>query len=708
MYRFLASINFYLLLFVSITAQDFVKRPFQFKAEIDIPIYTIPQYQIAKSTFDEDENSKFKTKKIASKIPTELDVIQFGTSLEQKHNRITRFGVFADGAEAMSFIFSNSELPAGSNLYAYSGDGRIVKGPFNRHHVFNGVLLIDFIQADTVFFELRESIHQKPAQLQLESIGYSSNNKFKDGRYGLAGDCNIDINCDKDDFVQQVKNAVVRLLIDNRDYCSGALINNTAIDGKVYVLTANHCVSNNFTAERTIFYFNYESPYCNGPDKEYLTISNAQLIATSNKLDFSLLEISQELDFRYKPYFAGWNVSGDMPGDVYSIHHPEGDVKKISYDEDELSIADFGVGYDDQAHWLIWEWDGGTTEGGSSGGPLFDNNNMIIGDLSGGFADCDDPVRDYYQMIHLAWDKYSDSTEQLKNWLDPIDSNITRLGGYDPYLSIRLTADTLSNIAATDETQATKVDGWGYLSGHSSLNGISFAEKFELNETKSIIGFLIHVAKSYVINDTASVEFNIYAGDEAPTQKLVSKELPMDYFQEGNLSYVEFANTTDLNSNFFISYTLNYTNPLDTFAVYHSSSASINSAFVDSGNGFEAFTNYNPDSWSTALDIRPILYDSISTDTIVVQPNVNDAFVIYPNPVTNTEINFAFKEYTREKLRADIYDISGKKMNEISIPSNVKSYTTNVSNLTNGVYFVTLTINASAYEQKLIIQTITK
>ena len=63
--------------------------------------------------------------------------------------------------------------------------------------------------------------------------------------------------------------------------------------------------------------------------------------------------------------FSGWDRNGSPSiGTPTVIHHPSGDVKKISIDNESASD-------DDEFNWFVDDWDVGTTEGGSSGAPLY-------------------------------------------------------------------------------------------------------------------------------------------------------------------------------------------------------------------------------------------------------------------------------------------------------------------------------------------------
>ncbi|MFC2152397.1 trypsin-like peptidase domain-containing protein, partial [Bacteroidota bacterium] len=256
--------------------------------------------------------------------------------------------------------------------------------------------------------------------------------------FGDSGNCNININCDNDDLWQLLKHSVCKITY-NGWLCSGALINNTKQDGYPYLLTANHCINSPYDASSAVFYFNYESLDCTNTDgRKDQTISSSTIVATppQKTLDFSLLELSTNPPPEYHPYFAGWNRDVLDPQEVTSIHHPRGDIKKITKSYDGATTGDYGEGYNEYAHWWIDEWDEGTTEGGSSGSPLFDKDGRIIGDLTGGDASCSYNYNDYYQQFYHSWKDFSDSTDQLKPWLDPNNSETVSLLGYLPYDSM--------------------------------------------------------------------------------------------------------------------------------------------------------------------------------------------------------------------------------------------------------------------------------
>jgi hypothetical protein len=265
------------------------------------------------------------------------------------------------------------------------------------------------------------------------------------------------VNCTEGDYWQLVKPSVVRIFTTTY-YCTGVLVNNTAYDGTPYVLTAEHCLSSQYYANRTVFLFNYESAECFGSDGPLdMSLEGSQIRTYGDSVDFSLLEMDHTPPASYGVYYAGWDRGSMQTSGTASIHHPFGDVKKVSIDEQIPDIpAQPGdvpyAGLEDyhyDSFWWIRQWDVGSTEGGSSGGPLFNQARRVIGMLSGGNAACGDSIGydseterviynlapnfdDYYTQFGLAWDLEEDKGNALKPWLDPANTGVQVLDGYNP------------------------------------------------------------------------------------------------------------------------------------------------------------------------------------------------------------------------------------------------------------------------------------
>ena len=362
--------------------------------------------------------------------------------------QVWRIGFWSPDARGLGLIFDRFDLNDGEKVFVYSPGKKQVLGAFTCGNMNkNKTLAVRPLANDSIIIEFQFKTNRKNV-LHIESViydylGINSAISTKDEWYNASGPCNVDINCTEGQDWQIEKNAVCRELIYKSDHgyselCTGVLLSNTSETDTPYLLTSNHCIENNLHAENTLFVFQYESPYCDGPDGFVIkSISGSELKATSENLDFTLVELNKIPPITYNPVYAGWSISDLQPENSVSIHHPSGDVKKISVDNDPAVVASYSD-FDDNAFWNILQWDIGTTENGSSGAPLFDQDHRVIGSLSGGDAHCGSSINDYFLRLTNAWDDYGSSGEQLKFWLDPENTGATSINQRDPYLAVEI------------------------------------------------------------------------------------------------------------------------------------------------------------------------------------------------------------------------------------------------------------------------------
>jgi len=168
------------------------------------------------------------------------------------------------------------------------------------------------------------------------------------------------------------------LIFKNYEICSGSLINTTAGDYQPYFFTANHCLSSSdaITAPNLnfwSFYWQYEAPTCTNAVPTTRSTSGATLLANNSVSDFALLKLTENPRYAngVATYYLGWDRSGGSGTGGAGIHHPNGDIKKLSlYTITPLS-TDYG-GNSVNSNGFFWRvtWSDGTTEGGSSGSSL--------------------------------------------------------------------------------------------------------------------------------------------------------------------------------------------------------------------------------------------------------------------------------------------------------------------------------------------------
>ncbi len=108
-----------------------------------------------------------------------------------------------------------------------------------------------------------------------------------------------------------------------------------------------------------------------------------------------------------------------------------GDIKKLAIDNDPAISSEWENNHPLGSHWYVENWETGSTERGSSGSPLFDQNFRVVGQDHGGngFAPCDSLKGTYYGKFSMSWNYGGSSSTQLKNWLDPNNLGTTTLNG---------------------------------------------------------------------------------------------------------------------------------------------------------------------------------------------------------------------------------------------------------------------------------------
>lgn len=340
---------------------------------------------------------------------------------------ISSFEIQAEKAMSLNFLFTDVQLAEGAVLSVKNKQGKIMLGPYTSlHHTPSQTLATGIVLDSTVVIELKEPRQGGgKSRVVLSRITYGYRSLLKSYGLGNSGACNVNVVCPEGNDWRDEIRSVAMIVEGGFAGCTGALINNTCQDGTPYFLTANHCLSGD--EANWAFLFNWESPSCSLNIDGALnnTVSGAYVRASSSNSDFALLEMFSSPLEVYDPFYAGWNRTGDIPLNETTIHHPAGDVKKISFDYDPVSLSG--------NYWRINDWDVGTTEPGSSGSPLFNDQHQIIGQLYGGLAACSNNDYDEYGRFDISWDFMSASNQQLKSWLDACNTGETYLAGFDPF-----------------------------------------------------------------------------------------------------------------------------------------------------------------------------------------------------------------------------------------------------------------------------------
>ena len=369
------------------------------------------------------------------KIEMAKDVpYRFGTPFEVQYNldnsgvwedvaggRLWRLSIKSEDAYSINLLYDRYVLPEGAELFVYDQEMETVLGAFTSannkiHETFStsptkgDVTILEYFEPGNAAF---------PGEIQINRVVHAYRDIFfnESRGYGDSGSCNNNVNCSEfSDWQNEVRAAAMILTSGGSRLCSGSLINNVRQDMTQYFLTANHCLGGESS---WIFMFNYQSAGCSNQDgPTYQTVQGSTLLANSSGSDFGLLRLTETIPELYDVNYAGWDATGNTPSIPVCIHHPSGDIKKITFDYDNASNAG--------NFWDINSWDDGTTEPGSSGSPLFDgNSHRIVGQLYGGVASCTNWGYDTYGKVSSSWNS------GLGQYLDPDNTGTMVLDGID-------------------------------------------------------------------------------------------------------------------------------------------------------------------------------------------------------------------------------------------------------------------------------------
>jgi len=263
--------------------------------------------------------------------------------------------------------------------------------------------------------------------------------------YDSSFECHQNISCDEGQNFGDEERGVARItmvLEEGIGYCTGSLINNTNRDRIPYFLSAFHC-QDGFTPfyDMWTFDFGYESFSCANPDTEpsFVRVTGCEKVAGHGDSDMLLLRLSGDIPDSTNAFFAGWNrEETHNPEGAVLIHHPRGDIKKVTVENDKVEPYsstlnwDNGITTSENSHYVT-RFDGGTYQGGSSGGPLIDNNGHIIGQLHGGPEDdtlCSIGIG-YHGRLSESWEGGGTPESRLKDWLDPDETGETIVEGVE-------------------------------------------------------------------------------------------------------------------------------------------------------------------------------------------------------------------------------------------------------------------------------------
>ena len=423
-------------------------------------------------------------------------------------NMVWRLRVQSRGAHSLNFGFSQYHMPEGGRMLVYpAGLSRtasqdLIRSFDSSDNKRHGQLWTPIVPGDHAVIEVvvpKERAGELRLRLTSVNHDYVGFDRLaRDGVVqpaGVSGSCNIDVACPAGDNWRDQIRSVGAYSRFGTFYCSGSLVNNTANDQKMYFLTANHCGMGGVDAAASIVvYWNYQNSYCrtpgsaesgaNGDGSLAQNQTGATPLASYSTSDFTLLELDDPANEEFNLYWSGWDRRDITFNGATGIHHPRVAEKRITHSSNPLRIEGYLGGSGTSHLYVFWDKPG-TTEGGSSGSPLYSPEGRVIGQLHGGYASCstDGPVGtnghiDWYGRVNVSWNGGGTNSTRLSNWLDPAGTGAEFIDGLDstptdptlPVAGFTWTAEelTVSFTSTSTDDGDTLTHAWDFGDGNSS------------------------------------------------------------------------------------------------------------------------------------------------------------------------------------------------------------------------------------------------
>ncbi len=410
-------------------------------------------------------------------------------SVNENGDKVWQLHIDYPGAEALSFLFERFHIYGGTTVNIFDNKG------LNLHKTYTTADVLDHGQqnmalcfGDEMTIEIVEPAGAPASDILIDRIvyNYRSTGNPNTQKINESGSCEVNVNCSPvGDAWQEEKRGVARIYVvdaSGAGWCTGNLVNNTAQDCKPLFLTALHCGVSTSAANSNQwkFYFGYEAPTCTNPgtagtlDDNFITgcvrLANSNDNGGDTGSDFLLVQLGSLANeaatittlksSAFNAYWNGWDANTTATTGGAGIHHPAGDIKKISTFSGATTSTSWG-GSVANTHWqLTWTSNSngyGVTEGGSSGSPLFNSAGRQIGTLTGGGSFCNAQTSpDAYGKMSFHWTSNGTPTnEQLKTYLDPSNTGaLTINGSTNPCSPVTPTAP-VANFSASATTVTT-------------------------------------------------------------------------------------------------------------------------------------------------------------------------------------------------------------------------------------------------------------
>lgn len=666
----------------------------------------------------QQEQTQFKSLEFAHKFFVHLRPDNSGVTFISGTMKVWRVGIRSNGAYSLNILFSKFRLPAGAKLFVYNADQTEILGSFTQENNTElNLLPLQPIGGEELIVEYQEPLGADfTGEIEVGEVNHDFVGIFRAAEpRDPAYSCHPNLICYPEDV--QPGSGVVALIINGTTYCTGSLINNTSNDGTPYLITATHCLNNDYNASfladrkydvvagRIVVFFNYDSPLCGtdirGPLQ--MTMASADSILISERHDISLLRLKQTPPKEYQPWYLGWNAGTAPAAPFHGLHHPNGGIKKVAIEEGSLGISSFDdpkYNMEPNSFWVVRDWETASTEGGSSGSPLLDREKRIVGTLTGGVSQCSSTRGpDVYASLQKFWHVNGslENPNPISFYLDPKGSQTMQMNGFNPYASEPFTKS--HNFKTNETPVVTYFQSVPMFATGNTFGYTEFAEEFYVRKQVQLQGvFISSPSTSNILN--LNIRIKVYSGDDGPHQLLYEQPYDYSYRYHNNGSfplaqrdmrnnlenYIRFSRPVTVSGPFYISYSDANGIPAG-FSSFNTDprklgSGIISTAWMKNTTGWVRSSENIENPINTSLLIAPYV---IGSESVEAEPEAEapEMKVYYSG-----EVKRIFIESNRDLLQWEIFYSSGQKVHQESTDKSINRASYSTAHLPGGVYIV--------------------
>jgi hypothetical protein len=660
---------------------------------------------------DVKESGTPKPFRFAEKINVDIDFVKEANWIIEDTFEYGKLTIVSAKAKSLSIFFNHFYLPDNTEMYVYNSRGVMISGPItsvenNQDSTWGSSPM----QGDSITIETKIPAGTRNSlRLNISVIGYGYKSIFAGG-FGTSAACEINVLCALGANWGNQRIGVAKVIGNQGTvFFTGQLVMNTCGTNIPYFLTAWHAVDAFVGTWQ--FIFNYWSPTCtpNQNNANTLQFNGAVLESDNMASDFALVRLNQTPAANSNISYLGWNRAAAAAANTVGIHHPEGDVMKICADANPPILAAFNaIPFNNPAlNWWRAHFQQGTVEPGSSGSALFDQNQRIVGQLSGDPNNmgnyCAQQIGEYGRF-DLSWAGGGTNATRLSNWLDPTNTGA-------------VTTNTTAVSALVNTTNVIVSGG---------LSQICTSQTYIVNTTSpvtwtvvpaGIVNFSCTNCNTTTVTKVGSGAATITATTNTACGGGVAASLPVqvgapyvgiNYSQWGACqgamqAWQCSASSISYGSNWH--WTVGYVGTGSSIYIVNPYS---NSTFVDVTGGGVVNLNYTD------------LCGAAAQNGVTLYSNCHRAAIISPNPSSGvvsvsttsndnaTADNATLKDNPAAATPWKIYHInvigqSGSVLRSFSYPKGITSVNLDLGGLLNGTYTLQIYDNFTWASQQVII-----